>query len=99
MSAWITLYRVNLSPNHLTPGRTKHQLVDSLGSRPFPPFKSLSIAQFEGDAGFYLLYHPEQGSGTDTWHQNLADAMHQAEWEFGVASSEWTTSEPATKTP
>ena len=29
------------------------------------------------------------GTGTDTWHQNLEDALHQAEWEFGVGDHEW----------
>ena len=35
------------------------------------------------------MYEPEIGHGTDTWHQSLDDAMHQAEWEFGVARDEW----------
>lgn len=30
------------------------------------------------------------GSGTDTWHETLEDAFHQAEWEFGVERSQWT---------
>ena len=80
---------LQLASHHLSPGRTKHQLVDSTGRRDFPPFKTLEISQYDGDSGFYLLYHPESGSGTDTWHQTLDDAMHQAEWEFGVTSSEW----------
>jgi hypothetical protein len=59
--------------------------------RDFPPFARLEIAQYEGDSGFYLLYYPETGHGTDTWHQSLEDAMHQAEFEFNVKASDWTT--------
>jgi len=45
--------------------------------------------QFEGDGGFYLMYVPESGTGTDTWHQSIDDALHQAEWEFDVKPGEW----------
>jgi hypothetical protein len=31
----------------------------------------------------------EDGQVADTWHENLEDAMHQAEWEFGVLAAEW----------
>jgi hypothetical protein len=29
------------------------------------------------------------GTGTDTWHESLEDAMHQADFEFGVQPDEW----------
>jgi hypothetical protein len=32
----------------------------------------------------------EKGQAADTWHENLEDAMHQAELEFGVQAEEWT---------
>jgi hypothetical protein len=35
------------------------------------------------------MYHCESELGTDTWHQTLDDAYHQAEWEFGVRQEEW----------
>ncbi len=83
--------RVDLGPNHKPTGNTKHSLgLPGGGQQEFPPFVSLSIGQYEGDAGFYLLYHPKHGLGTDTWHVNLPDAIHQAEYEFGVIESEWT---------
>jgi len=90
MIGWTTLFRVTLGPHHLNPGKTKHQLVSQSGSAPFPTFKTLEIGQHDGDAGFY---HPERGPGTDTWHQTLEDAIHQAEWEFDVASTEWIAAE------
>jgi hypothetical protein len=83
------LMRVDLRPHHLSPGRTRHILKDASGSRPFPPFKALERVQFEGDGGFYLMYVPESGTGTDTWHQSIDDALHQAEWEFDVKPGEW----------
>jgi hypothetical protein len=93
MSKWIELMRVDLGPNHKPTGNTKHYLGLPRGGRQeFPPFVSLSIGRYQGDAGFYLLYHPERGLGTDTWHVNLSDAIHQAEYEFGVTESEWTRS-------
>jgi hypothetical protein len=82
-----------LAPHHHRPGRTKHRLVGPDGPRDFPPFIALTIAQFQGDNGFYLLYTPESGMGTDTWHQSLEDAFHQAEHEFGVIRIEWIQTE------
>jgi hypothetical protein len=90
MSKMIAIKRVVLSERHLLPGRTKHTLIDSKGAREFPPFTSLEIAQHSGDSGYYLLHLCEGGEGTDTWHENLDDALYQAEWEFGVRPEEWT---------
>ena len=82
--------RVKLTDHHLTPGRAKHTLVDSDGVRPFPPFTSLTITQSTDDPGFYLMHLCDDHLGTDTWHETLEDALHQAEWEFGVLPEEWT---------
>ncbi len=89
MSEFTSLFRVELSEHHHRPGRTKHRLSDASGLRDFPPFKALEICSSFDDGGYYLMYEPEIGHGTDTWHQSLDDAMHQAEWEFGVARDEW----------
>jgi hypothetical protein len=89
MSEFHSLFRVELGPHHLRPGRTKHRLKDSTGLHEFPPFKALEICTTPPPAGFYLLYEPETGPGTDTWHETLEDAFDQAEWEFGVRQDEW----------
>jgi hypothetical protein len=89
MSDLHSLFRVELAERHLQPGRTKHTLSDASGVRDSPSFKALEICSSADDSGYYLMYEPESGHGTDTWHQNLEDAMHQAEWEFGVISTEW----------
>jgi hypothetical protein len=55
----------------------------------FPPFVTLEIAQFPSDSGFYLLHICANGEVADTWHQTVEEAMHQAEFEFGVQPGEW----------
>jgi hypothetical protein len=87
--------RVMLGQHHQNPGQTKHTLIDEKGARPFPPFTSLAITTCPSDSGYSLMHICADGSRTDTWHQTLEDALHQAEWEFGVQRSEWTeTDEP-----
>lgn len=95
MSGMIAIKRAALNEGHLRPGRTKHTLIDSKGAREFPSFTSLAICQYPGDSGYYLMHLCEGSEGTDTWHENLDDALHQAEWEFGVREDEWVeTNEP-----
>jgi hypothetical protein len=89
MSEFRSLFRVELGPHHLRPGRTKHQLKDATGLRDFPPFNALEICSTDPANGFYILYQPENGQGTDSWRQTLDDAFDQAEWGFGVAREEW----------
>ncbi|MGA2350708.1 MAG: hypothetical protein ABSF70_09775 [Terracidiphilus sp.] len=92
MTNMIALKKVVLNEGHLLPGRTKHYLCDTHGKQEFAPFTSLVIAQYPGDAGYYLLHICENGQSTDTWHLILDDALHQAEYEFGVRPEEWTDS-------
>ncbi len=87
MSAFIALKRVVLTDHHLRPGRTRH----TMNGTDFPPFVSLEIAQFPNDSGFYLLHICATGEVADTWHETLEDAMHQAEFEFGVQEDEWVS--------
>jgi hypothetical protein len=89
MSEMVPLKKAMLNERHLRPGRTKHTLCDGQGSREFPPFVSLVIAQYLGDSGYYLLHLCEDGKGTDTWHQSLDDALHQAEYEYEVKREDW----------
>jgi hypothetical protein len=95
MSEMTAIRKVALTEHHLRPGRTKHTLSDSQGRREFPPFTSLVIAKYPEDPGFYLMHVCENGQGTDTWHETLDDALHQAEFEFEVKPEEWKeTNEP-----
>lgn len=86
----IAIKKVTLREHHLSPGRTKHTLSDSNGVSPFPPFTSLAITRYLDGSGYYLMHICENHLGTDTWHETLEDALHQAEWEFGVLAEEWT---------
>jgi hypothetical protein len=89
MSEFRSLLRVELGSHHLRPGRTNHRISDSSGIRDFPPFKALEICSYPGDSGFYLMYEPETGQGTDTHHETLEDALSQAQWEFNILPAEW----------
>ena len=78
-----------MEPHHLRPGKTKHAIHDSKGTRSFVPFVSLEIVR-SGLGNYYLMRTCEDGNQADTWHQSLEDAMYQAEYEFEVSSStEW----------
>jgi hypothetical protein len=90
MAGMLAIARVKLAAHHLSPGRTKHTLSDSKGIRPFPPFVELVITHDPGQEGYYLMHHAADGTGTDTWHERLEDAIDQAEWEFEVKPEEWT---------
>jgi hypothetical protein len=95
MNRMIAIKRATLNERHLRPGRTKHSIADSKRSQEFPPFVSLAICQYPGDSGYYLMHICEDGQVADTWHENVNDAFHQAEWEFGIQPAEWNeTSEP-----
>ena len=95
MEEFTAIRKVKLEDHHLHPGRTNHFLVDCNGKRPFAPFTELVIAHYPATAGYYLMHHSIDGTGTDTWHENLEDALSQGEWEFEVKPFEWVeTNEP-----
>lgn len=89
MTVMMAIKKVALGSHHVDSGKTKHTLVDSAGARSFAPFTSLVITRYPGDEGFYLMHVCADGTGTDTWHVSLEDALHQADWEFGVQTEEW----------
>jgi hypothetical protein len=85
-----TIKRVRLGPQHHA-SLTKHAISDGKDIRPFPPFVELEIAAYPGEKSCYLFHICADGQGTDTWHETIDDAVHQAEWEFGVKAEEWIT--------
>jgi hypothetical protein len=89
MSGMVAIKKVFLNEGHLHPGRTKHTIRDSRGTRNFPPFASLVIAQYSGHSSCYLMHMCEDGGYADTYHESIEDALSQAEWEFGVTPQEW----------
>ena len=81
------LFKVVLHNSKFIPtGKVIHN--DGTGILPTP--YALNISQCNGDDGFYLFYLDENGNEpTDTYHISLHDAFEQAEFEFGVKSSDW----------
>ena len=58
-----------------------------------PLFSNLEAATLvieQTDHGFYL-YTFRSSSESDTWHQTLEDAQHQAKHEWPEARIEWRT--------
>jgi hypothetical protein len=54
------------------------------------PAANLAICRYEGQQGYYLFYCDAAWQViTDTWHQTLEDAMHQAEFEYEGVSGNW----------
>jgi len=94
MADFRTIMRAVLGPTHLRPGRTRHAIAGARGLREFPPFARLEIAQYQGDSSYYPLHICEDGQTADTNHETIDEAMHQAEWEFGVQQHEWHVVQP-----
>lgn len=80
------LQRIRLGPSHRVTGKTRH--YD--GNRELAAPSELQIVKYQGDEGYYLLYLDERGHElTDTYHDNVAEAKAQAEWEFEIGPDEW----------
>jgi hypothetical protein len=66
--------------------RTKH----AWNGEPMKPARHLFLAEYSDGPMIYRYADDWQFSG-DTWHQNLPDALHQIEFEFGRSNLDWTT--------
>lgn len=54
------------------------------------PVFGLAICQYSGEDSFYLFGCDETwNSTTDTWHENLEEALEQAEFEYEGISKTW----------
>ncbi|MFB7877595.1 hypothetical protein ACFC06_20295 [Nocardia sp. NPDC056064] len=64
-------------------GRTRHIVFGAFVDR----FDRLAIARYDGADGFYLFYcDAEWNCITDTYHDDVASAIRQAEFEYGAVS-------------
>lgn len=63
-------------------GKTRHVV----GGVEVRQFAALAIANYDSDArGVYLFYcDPSWNVITDTWHEDVAAAVDQANFEFGL---------------
>lgn len=72
-------------------GNCKH----CVAGKAIEPAAGLVIGQHGSDQGYYLLYCDRNWAAvTDTWHQTLEDAMHQAEFEYDGVSYFWLSPFP-----
>jgi hypothetical protein len=63
----------------LATNRTRH-VVDGEAKE---PFAQLAIARYPDDDGYYLFYLDAEGDVvTDTYHDSLAGAVEQADYEY-----------------
>jgi len=78
-SAKVIAYAV-VKPENMHTGNTK-QIVAGItkGSA-----TAMIIAQYEGDDSFYVFgcYSQEWATETDTWHEDLDEAVEQLDWEY-----------------
>ena len=83
--ARVVLYSV-LDQRHRPTGACRH-VVDG---EPQAPFAGLAICQYESEEAYYLFYCDEDWNAvTDTWHQSLAEAREQAEFEYEGVRATW----------
>ena len=75
-------------------GKTLHGLSDLKEDEPHLVYKfktPTSLMISEQDGGFYLFYLNESNQIiSDTWHDSLAAAMAQAEFEFWTSKNDWS---------
>jgi hypothetical protein len=70
-----------------TAGWLPQGAISPLSAKKFP----VRLRIVQSDDGFFLCSESESPGFTagDTWHQSAADAMAQAEFQFGVAAAGW----------
>jgi hypothetical protein len=80
------LKRVELLEHHVETGRTVHRR----GLDKLPKPSALEIIKYPNDPGYYLLYLDSNGDWqTDTYHDSIAKALDQAQYEFLVGPDDW----------
>jgi len=75
-----------LDGKHVQTGSTRHFVDGQL----LQEIYGLAICKCDDEAGFYLFYCDENWNTlTDTYHDSLAEAERQAEYEFTNPSNSW----------
>lgn len=68
-------------------GNTMH----TVDGAPISPTAKLRLVQIAGDESVYLIHYGlDDRELTDTCHQSVEEALDQAEFEYGIRSSDWT---------
>ncbi len=75
-----------IDQRHRPTGACRHIVAGELKG----PVAGLAICKYEADAGYYLLYCDREWNPiTDTYHNSVEAAKHQAELECTGVSSTW----------
>ena len=83
-----------IDERHSFTGKTRQIVAGQL----IGAMSGLAICQYPDEDCFYLFgCDADWGTVTDTWHQTLDEALHQAEFEYAGVSSTWTYLNAATK--
>jgi hypothetical protein len=86
MSDYSILMKIILSTQNQPTEKTQHFRGEEKIAVP----DSLQIVKYPDDVEYYLLYLDKEGNElTDTYHDQLEDALAQAEWEFSVSPEQW----------
>jgi len=71
-----------------------HQIIHSWVSgehRELMPWARVVIIETQGDSAMMFRYAADGTFAGDTWHESIADAYEQAEYEYQGVLSEWRT--------
>ena len=75
-----------IDERHRPTGSCRHTVNGALQG----PMAGLAVCQYEGEGGFYLFgCDADWTCITDTWHETLEEALHQAEFEYVGVSKTW----------
>jgi hypothetical protein len=69
-----------------SPARTNH----TWNGEPMPTARHIILVEQENGPMIYR-YSDDWKFAGDTWHQNMADALHQIDFEFGLSDPQWRT--------
>jgi len=89
MPEFVEIRRVLLGPEHLHPAKVGATIHAGGVMRPNAPFAKLRIARYTGEESCYMFHIARNGESTDTWHETLSDALHEAESLYGVKETDW----------
>ena len=80
---WVLISNVT----HKRTGNTAHYIDGKIYDK--LPYE-LKINKYQKGDGVYLVHYDEdQNEITDTFHDNVEDAIEQAKFEFGINEDEW----------
>lgn len=75
-----------IDEQHQFTGKPQHIVSGKLMSK----ISGLVICQYENDTSFYMFGCDKNWKSiTDTWHESIEDAIHQANFEYAGTKDTW----------